>query len=69
VRTVLESHAYVEIEQGGRVRLLWVGADSSGRSLEVVAVLEEQRLVVIHAMDARPKLIRLYAEEVGHGAE
>lgn len=67
VITVLASHGYVEIEQSLRARLLWVGADWSGRLLEVVGVLEEQRLVVIHAMDARPKLIRLYAEGIGHG--
>jgi len=67
VESVLLSHTYVEIEQGGRRRLLWVGADWSGRRLEVVAVIETQRLIVIHAMDARPKLIRLYAERFNRG--
>lgn len=50
-----------------RIRLLWVGADWSGRLLEVIAVLEDHQLVVIHAMDAQPKLIDLYAERGRHG--
>ena len=65
--TVLASHGCIEIEQSGRARLLWVGADWSGRMLEVVGVLEGDCLIVIHAMDARPKLIHLYAEGNSHG--
>ena len=54
VLSVLALHGYVEIEQ-------------SGRLLEVIAVLEDSQLVVIHAMDAQPKLIDLYAERGRHG--
>jgi hypothetical protein len=51
-----------------RVRVLAVGPDWTGRQLEVVAVIEQGRVVVIHAMDARPKLIRLYTEGIDDGA-
>lgn len=67
VLSVLELHGYVEIEQAGRIRLLWVGADWSGRLLEVIAVVEDSQLVVIHAMDAQRKLIDLYAARGRHG--
>jgi len=54
----------VRIEEEGelRVRLLFLGDDDSGRALEVIAVEEADRLVVIHAMDLRPKFRTLYEE-------
>ena len=64
---VLASHPYVEIVQRGKTRLLWVGTDWTGRLLEVIAVQEGQRLIVIHAIDARTKAIRLYTEGRDHG--
>ena len=69
VLTVLATSPLVDITlEGDRFpRVLAVGTDWSGRLLEVVAVIERGRLVVIHAMDARPKLIRLYAEGRDHG--
>jgi hypothetical protein len=67
VVSVLGMHACVEIVQGGGSRLLWVGTDWTGRLLEVIAVKEGQRLIVIHAMDARTKVMRLYARGVEHG--
>lgn len=36
-------------------RLLVLGEDRSGRALEVVIVVEADRLVVVHAMDLRGK--------------
>lgn len=70
VLTVLAANPIVDITAEGdhRVRLLAVGSDWTGRQLEVVAVMEQGRVIVIHAMDARPKLIRLYAEKVDDGA-
>lgn len=54
----------VRIEEEGepRVRVLFLGDDDSGRALEVIAVEEADRLVVIHAMDLRPKFRTLYEE-------
>ena len=50
------------------MRVLAVGPDWTGCQLEVVAVIEQGRVVVIHAMDARPKLIRLYTERMNDDA-
>lgn len=52
----------IEEESGPRVRLLFLGDDATGRALEVIAVEERDRLVVIHAMDLRAKFRRLYEE-------
>ena len=49
-------------EQEPRVRLLILGDDDSGRALEVIAVEEDEGLVVIHAMDLRPKFRALHEE-------
>ena len=69
VLTVLAASPIVNIsdEGDGRVRLLAVGPDWTGRRLEVVAVTEGGHVIVIHAMDARPKLIRLYEEGISNG--
>lgn len=45
-----------------RIRLLILGDDDTGRALEVIAVEEDHVLVVIHAMDLRPKFRTLYDE-------
>lgn len=52
----------IEEDHDPRVRLLVVGDDASGRAIEVIAVEEAGRLVVIHAMDLRPKFRALYEE-------
>lgn len=65
VRQVLANPLVVErivAEQDPRVRLLILGDDESGRALEVIAVEEDDVLVVIHAMDLRPKFRALYEE-------
>ncbi|MHB1163963.1 MAG: hypothetical protein ACYC3K_01850 [Candidatus Nanopelagicales bacterium] len=49
-------------EQDPRVRLLILGDDDTGRALEVIAVEEDEVLVVIHAMDLRPKFRALCEE-------
>jgi uncharacterized DUF497 family protein len=52
----------IEEPHDPRVRMLYLGDDESGRALEVVAVDEGDRLVVIHAMDLREKFRMLYEE-------
>ena len=49
-------------EQDPRVRVLILGDDDTGRALEVIAVEEDDTLIVIHAMDLRPKVRELYEE-------
>lgn len=43
-------------------RLVFLGDDATGRALEVMAVRIERGLLVIHAMDLRPKWRPLYEE-------
>jgi hypothetical protein len=43
-------------------RLVFLGDDSSGRALEVMAVRTDRGLLVIHAMDLRLKWRHLYEE-------
>ena len=57
----------IEETESPTVRLLVLGSDRSGRVLEVVVVEEGDMLVVIHAMDIRPKFRALYEEGLGHG--
>jgi hypothetical protein len=52
----------IEEEVEPRVRVLFLGDDDSGRALEVIALEESDRLVVIHVMDLRPKFRSLYEE-------
>lgn len=52
----------IEEESDPRVRLLYLGDDATGRALEVIAVEESDRLVVIHAMDLRDKFRTIYEE-------
>lgn len=52
----------IEEENDPRVRVLYLGDDATGRPLEVIAVEESDRLVVIHAMDLRDKFRTLYEE-------
>ena len=45
-------------------RLIFLGADATGRALEVMAVeLAGGTLLVIHAMDLRPKWRTVYDED------
>lgn len=43
-------------------RIVFLGDDETGRALEVMAVVTERGLLVIHAMDLRPKWRRHYEE-------
>lgn len=47
-------------ERAGRI--VFLGDDATGRALEVMAVATERGLLVIHAMDLRPKWRRHYEE-------
>lgn len=47
---------------GLQERLVFLGDDESGRALEVMAVRTDRGLLVIHAMDLRPKWRKLYEE-------
>lgn len=65
VRQVLASPLVIDRiveEQYPRVRLLILGDDDTGRALEVIAVEEDEVLVVIHVMDLGPKFRSLYEE-------
>lgn len=65
VRQVLAdpvAEAVLPGESGLPQRLVFLGDDKSGRALEVVAVLTDRGLLVIHAMDLRPKWRQLYEE-------
>ena len=68
VLSVLSATAYVDVSSPAeqRTRVLFVGRDWTGRLLEVTAVIEEHQAVVIHAMDARPSVIRRYVDGTGH---
>ena len=56
------AQAVLPAEQGRQARLVFVGDDESGRALEVMAVRTDRGLLVIHAMDLRPKWRALYEE-------
>lgn len=46
----------------GDERLVFLGDDATGRALEVMAVRIDHGLLVIHAMDLRPKWRALHEE-------
>lgn len=54
--------AVLPAEHGRQERLVFVGMDSSGRALEVMAVRTDHGLLVIHVMDLRPKWQHLLEE-------
>ena len=56
------AQAVLPAEQGRQARLVFVVGDESGRPLEVMAVRTDRGLLVIHAMDLRPKWRKLYEE-------
>ena len=56
------AEAVLPAESGLQERLVFVGDDESGRALEVLAVRTDRGLLVIHAMDLRPKWRQLYEE-------
>jgi len=65
VRPVLAdpvAEAVLPSESGLQERLVFLGDDESGRALEVMAVRTNRGLLVIHAMDLRPKWRHLYEE-------
>ena len=48
--------------RGRQGHIVFLGDDATGRALEVMAVATERGLLVIHAMDLRPKWRRYYEE-------
>lgn len=54
--------AVLPAESGLQERLVFLGDDESGRALEVMAVRTDRGVLVIHAMDLRPKWRQLYEE-------
>jgi hypothetical protein len=65
VRQVVANPLVEAVMPGGdglQDRRVFVGDDDSGRALEVMAVQTENGLLVIHAMDLRPKWRALYEE-------
>ena len=69
IRHVLLQATAVTVDSGPPLRLLLVGEDHTGRRLEVVAVWESPRVIVIHAMDARLAVVRRYEEGMRNGQE
>lgn len=67
VRHVLAHVRAITIDEGPPLRLLFVGDDHTGRSLEVVAVWDFPRLFIIHAMDARPAVVTRYERGIRDG--
>ena len=47
---------------GRQERLVYLGYDTSGRALEVMAARTDRGLLVIHVMDVRPKWRALMEE-------
>lgn len=68
-RHVLGHAPAVTVDVGPPLRLLFVGEDHTGRTLEIVAVWEFPRLYVIHVMDARPAVVRRYEEGMQDGQD
>lgn len=68
-RHVLLHTPAVTVDVGPPLRLLFVGADHTGRTIEIVAVWEFPRLFVIHVMDARPVIVRRYEEGMRDGQD
>jgi hypothetical protein len=65
VRQVLAdpvAEAVLPSESGLQERPVFLGDDESGRAPEVMAVRTNRGLLVIHAMDLRPKWRHLYEE-------
>lgn len=56
------AEAVLPAESGLQERLVFLGDDESGRALDVLAVRTDRGLLVIHAMDLRPKWRQLYEE-------
>ena len=56
------AEALLPAEEGRQERLVFLGDDATGRALEVMAVRTDRGLLVIHAMDLRPKWRTLYEE-------
>jgi hypothetical protein len=51
-------HAFVEVPTGQPDRIFLIGADTTGRFLEIVVVDPEDDPVIIHADVLRPKFYR-----------
>jgi len=65
VRQVLAdplAEAVLPAEEGRQERLVFIRDDATGRALEVMAVRTDSGLLVIHAMDLRPKWRAVYEE-------
>jgi len=54
---------------GQAERTVWLGADHEGRVLEVMTIKIDDGLLVIHAMDIRPKYLGRYNEAARSEAE
>jgi len=52
----------LESTKGGDQRIMFLGDDHTGRALEVVAIRQDDRCLVVHAMDLRKKFRAAYEE-------
>ena len=53
VNEVIASTLPSQLDVDGRTKLRWVGRDSRGLELEIVAVIQSEILLVIHVMPYR----------------
>ena len=49
-RYVMDKYEPTRFEDEGTMKLLWVGKDERNRELEVIAVDQDTRILVIHVM-------------------
>ena len=47
---VIANYLPIEINTHGKTKLKWVGKDKRGLELEIIGVLEKEKLVIIHVM-------------------
>ncbi len=50
---VIANYLPIEIKANGKTKLKWVGKDNRGLELEVIGVLEKEKLLVIHVMPSQ----------------
>ena len=50
---VIANYLPIEIKTLGKTKLRWIGKDNRGLELEVIGVLEKEKLIIIHVMPSQ----------------